>query len=62
MSHEESFYGRLITEKGDISKLARDIETGTHNMWVEMREKDFGAGKYDPVVVEVEITVSECEE
>jgi len=58
----ETEWGRTVRKRSDIERLASDIEVGTHNMWVDIRSKDFGTGEYNPVKVEVIVRVSERDE
>jgi len=58
----ETNWNRLVRDRSDIEELANDIEVGTHNMWVDIRSKDFGTGEYDSVEIDVIVRVSERDE
>jgi len=58
----ETNWKRLVRDRSDIEELADDIGIGTHNMWVDIRSKDFGTGEYDPVEIDVIVRVSERDE
>lgn len=55
----ETNWKRIVRERSDIEELASDIEVGTHNMWVDIRSKDFGTTEYEPVEIDVIVQVSE---
>jgi len=55
----ETNWKRLVRDRSDIEELGDDIALGTHNMWVDIRSKDFGTGEYEPVEIDVIVRVSE---
>lgn len=54
----ETEWSRHVTSRDEIEELADDFGVGTHNMWVDVRDKDFATGEYDPVLVEVTVSVT----
>jgi len=56
----ETDWSRRVTEREQIRSLARDIDTGTHNMWVDIRNRStaIGSDKYEPVTIDVTVTVT----
>lgn len=58
----ETNWKRLVRDRSDIEELADDIEIGTHNMWVDIRSKDYGTGEYESVEIDVIVRVSERDE